>query len=81
MANQTATAPAPSKADKFKALAEKRTAKALTAIATLRGTANKNNYEYTEEQAAKIVAALRAEVDQVEAAYAGKAKAAAGFSL
>jgi hypothetical protein len=72
---------APSKAEKFKTLAEARTGKAMNAIATLRGLANSNNYDYTPDQAAKIVSALRSEVDVIEKAFAGTAPKAQGFSL
>lgn len=69
------------KADKFARLAVTRTNKALDAIAMIGGLAAKNNYEYTDEQTAKIIAALEAEVAKIKDKFAGKAEAAVGFAL
>ncbi len=70
------------KADKFKRLANGRVPKALTAIAAIRGIANKTNYEYTDEQTVKIMAALEAELTKLGAAFkSGAAPVAEGFSL
>jgi len=54
----------------FKKLASSRTEKALQAIAMIGGCANRNNYEYTAEQAEKIGAALTAEVAKLGAKFA-----------
>lgn len=77
----TATAPTESNADRFKRVAGNRTAKALDAIGIIAGTSKKTNYEYTEEQAAKIVTALRSKVDEVERAFAGHVSVNTGFEL
>lgn len=83
MADTPTTTPAPvvSKADKFKVLVEPRTSKAMNGIATLRGLANKNNYDYTPEQVAKVLAALRGEIDVLEKAFSGGKVDAGGFKL
>lgn len=70
-----------SKADKFKRLAESRVNKALDALATVRSLANKNNYEFTDEQSAKIMGALEGGLTQVGDAFKGKEEAPSGFSL
>ena len=69
------------KAQKFARLAVSRTEKALTAIALLRGLSSKGNYEYTDEQVAKIGAALEAEVIRTMDAFKGKGPVEAGFTL
>lgn len=71
------------KAEAFTRIALRRTNKALDAIALLRGLSNKGNYEYTAEQTAKIVSALRAGVDKVESDFAagGPVKNDSGFTL
>lgn len=74
-------APTVSKADKFKTLANTRTGKAMNGIATIRGLANKANYEYTPEQVAKILAALRGEIDILEKVFSGGKIDTGGFSL
>lgn len=67
----------------FKRIATRRTNQALDAIALLRGLANKANYEYTPEQFAQIIKALRAGVDKVEADFTagGPQRAENGFVL
>lgn len=72
-----------SKADAFKRIALRRTNSALDAIASLRSLSAKGNYDYTPEQFNKITAALRAEVDKVEADFqrGGPAKNESGFDL
>lgn len=74
-------APTESNADRFKRVAGNRTAKALDAIGIIAGTSKKTNYEYTDEQAAKIVTALRSKVDEVERAFAGHVSVNTGFEL
>lgn len=66
----------------FKRIALRRTNNALDEIAKLRGLSSKANYEYTPEQTGKIIAALRAEVDKVEADFArGGPTKSEGFNL
>ena len=83
MTEKTTPAPAEkSKADKFKALAETRTGKALSAIAVIGGLASTTNYEYTDDQVAKIIAALTGEVEVLKNRFANpKAALKSGFSL
>lgn len=70
------------KGEKFVRLANGRVPKALTAIAAIRGIANKTNYDYTDEQAGKIMAALEAEMTKLGNAFkSGAAPVAEGFSL
>lgn len=75
-------APEVSKADKFKEIASRRTAKALDAIATIEGCTNTTNYEYTKEQAETILNALVAGVKKLQAKFENpKAPSSTGFSL
>lgn len=67
-----------SKADALKRLAGKRVPKAVTA---LRGVANLATYKPTEDQAQKIVASLRMELDAVEQALMSGRRVTAGFQL
>ncbi len=65
-----ATAPTDeSKADKFKRLAGARTAKTLKAIGLL-GNLSGTGYEYTQDQVAKITAALNDKVKATMAKFA-----------
>lgn len=54
------------KAEKFIELANKRVNKALKDIKLVGNLANKQNYEFTEDQAKKIVKALQQEVDTIK---------------
>jgi hypothetical protein len=73
---------AETKADKFKRLAVSRTNKALDAISNLGGLASTTNYEYTDEQVAKIFAALEGEMTKLQARFKSPdAVAVTGFSL
>ena len=54
------------KAAKFVELANKRVNKALKDIQLIGNLANRQNYEFTDEQAKKIVRALQQEVDIVK---------------
>ena len=69
------------KAAKFQRLAVNRTNKALDAIASIGGLSNKGNYEYTEEQVAKIFGALEAELTKLQGKFKGTVKEEAGFTL
>lgn len=51
---------------KFRELAEKRVAKAFKAIRLIGNLSNKTNYNYTDEEAKKIVKALQNEVSAVK---------------
>ena len=54
-----------SKRDKFIRLAERRTSVALRAIKLIGNLSNKNNYDYTDADAKKIVGALTRELDEL----------------
>lgn len=70
------------KADNFKRLAPARVAEALTAIERVERLCVRTGYEYTAEEAAKVVSALRAAVDSAERSYAaGKLVKGGGFTL
>ena len=70
------------KATKFKELGGKRVSAALDKIALLNNLANRNSYEYTQEDVDKMTKALRAAVQHVEdnfkAALGGGKKAVTG---
>lgn len=57
------------KNEKFIRLAENRTNNAIKYIELICNLANKNNYEYTKEDAEKIVKALKNSVNTVERAF------------
>ncbi|MFC3886134.1 hypothetical protein ACFOU2_22670 [Bacillus songklensis] len=50
------------KAENFKRLAEKRVTECVKKIRLIGNLANKNNYEYTNDQAKKIITTLENEV-------------------
>ena len=82
MATEAKNEKVETKAEKFIRLASARTEKALNAIATLRGLTNKTNYDYTDEQWAKIFGALEGEMTRLqEAVKKPDAVASTGFSL
>jgi ABC-type Fe3+-hydroxamate transport system substrate-binding protein len=57
------------KAAKFVELANKRVNKALKDIQLIGNLANRQNYEFTDEQAKKIMRALQQEVDIVKQSF------------
>lgn len=57
------------KSNKFVELANKRVNRAIKDLQLVGNLANKANYDYTEEQAKKIVKALQQEVDQLKQAF------------
>lgn len=57
------------KSAKFVELANKRVNKALKDIRLISNLANRQNYEYTEDQAKKIVKALQQEVDLLKQSF------------
>jgi hypothetical protein len=57
------------KRDKFVGLAEARVSRALQAIRVVGNLSNRNNYEYSEDDVRKIVKALTAEVDALQARF------------
>ena len=57
------------KSAKFVELANKRVNRAIKDIKLVANLANKQNYEYSEDQARKIVKALQHEVDLVKQSF------------
>lgn len=57
------------KADAFKRIAVRRTSNVLDQLGSMRGLANKGNYDYSAEQTGKVIAAIRAAVDKLEADF------------
>jgi hypothetical protein len=57
------------KGAKFVELANKRVTRAIKDIQLIRNLANRQNYEFTEDQAKKIIRALQNEVDQVRRSF------------
>jgi len=51
---------------KFLELANKRVNRAIKDLALIANLANRKNYDYTEEEAKKVIRALQAEVDHVK---------------
>jgi formiminotetrahydrofolate cyclodeaminase len=54
------------KAEKFVDLANKRVNKAIKDIRLVANLANKANYEYSDDQAKKIISALQKELDNIK---------------
>lgn len=63
--------------ERFVALAEARTDKALNAIRLLGNLSNRSNYEYTEADVTQIVKALEAEVKALKVKFADAGSAGA----
>lgn len=57
------------KSEKFVELANKRVNKAIKDLRLISNLANKKNYEFSEEQASKIVRTLHKEVESVKQAF------------
>jgi hypothetical protein len=62
------------KRDRFKNVAGKRVQKVLDTIDSLAKCANKNNYEYDEEDVSKMMRALKEKVKILEMAYTSNTK-------
>lgn len=60
------------KSAKFVELANKRVNRALKDIKLISNLSNRQNYEFTEEQAKKIIKALQHEVDQVKHSFSAE---------
>ena len=70
------------KHEKFRALAESRTNKALDAIGRIGNLSNRSLYEWDEAEVRKIVKALKDAVSEVEARFASpKGKVGPRFKL
>ena len=74
-----AAARAAEKSERFRSVAGRRTGEALESIDSLIGCTNKSNYAWTDDQAAKIVKALREKIGDLESAFKGGK--ASGFTL
>lgn len=57
------------KAEKFVELANKRVNKALKDLQLIGNLANRQNYEFTDEQSKKIVRALQQEIDIIKQCF------------
>lgn len=67
---------------KFRTLAENRTNRAIEAIARIGNLSNRHTYEFSDEEAKKIVRALREAVSAVEVRFMGpRGKAGGTFKL
>jgi hypothetical protein len=70
------------KSAKFVELANKRVNRAIRDLKLVANLSNRQNYEYTDEQAKKIVRALQQELDTVRHSFAAEDSTAKnGFSL
>jgi hypothetical protein len=78
----TSSERAESKRQKFRALAEARTNKALEAITRIGNLSNRQIYEYDEGEVRKIVRALKEAISAVEARFdSPRGKSPGGFKL
>ena len=59
------------KSSKFVELANRRVNKAMKNLQLVGNLANRQNYEYSEEQARKIIKALQNELDTVKQSFLG----------
>lgn len=62
-----------SKADRFRRLANRRVPRALKTIQHVANLASRQSYEYTPEQAGKLVGAMKAAVAELERRFMGGA--------
>jgi hypothetical protein len=70
------------KKERFKRLAEARTNKALAAIRSVAKLANRNHYEFNDEEAKAIFSAIRREVAEAQSAFSAScAKSEKKFKL
>lgn len=76
------TSSAEMKRQKFRALAENRTNKALAAIIRIGNLSNRQIYEFDEMEVRKIIRALKDSIAVVESRFdAPRGKAGGGFKL
>ncbi len=69
------------KSDKFKELARSRVNRAINMIRLIANLGNKTHYDYTPEQARKIVNALNAEVRNVQIKFNSKKRGTEEFTI
>ena len=69
------------KSAKFKELARSRVNRAINMIRLIANLGNKAHYDYTSEQAGKIIKALESEVKNVRVKFNSKRRGTEEFSL
>ena len=69
------------KSDKFKELARSRVNRAINMIRFIANLGNKAHYDYTPDQARKIVSALQAEVNNVKTKFNSKKRGTEEFTI
>ena len=69
------------KSDKFKELARSRVNRAINMIRLIANLGNKAHYDYTPEQARKIVKALDSEVKNVSTKFHSKKRGTEEFTI
>ena len=69
------------KHSKFVKLAEQRTNTAIKSIQLIGNLSNKQNYAYSEEQAAKIIAVLEGELKELKLKFKAASKIPTQFKL
>ena len=69
------------KSEKFRELARSRVNRAINMIRLIANLGNKAHYDYTSEQARKIVNALQSEVSKVKIKFNSKKRGTEEFSL
>ena len=67
--------------EKFRDSATIRVNKALRSMSSIGDLSNKARYEYTDEQAQKVIAALEEGLNKVKARFSSDAPAEEGFTL
>lgn len=72
---------AESKAERFERLAIDRMDKTISRLRQIAALGNRATYDYTEEQADHIVAALTVELSKIQAAFKGQVFRSTGFSF
>ena len=70
-----------SKSDNFKKLARSRVNRAINMIRLIANLGNKAHYDYTSEQARKIIAALQSEVTNVKTKFNSKKRGTEEFTI
>lgn len=69
------------KKQKFKELAEGRVNRAISMIRLISNLGNKHHYDYTPEQAKKIISTLQIEIKNVQAKFNSKKRNIEDFTL
>ena len=69
------------KSEKFRELARSRVNRAINMIRLIANLGNKAHYDYTSEQARKIVNALQSEISNVKIKFNSKKRGTEEFSL